>query len=279
MDSAVERSGGSAANTVAAVASLGGRAAYVGKVRDDALGRVFAEDIRAAGVTFDTPPARTGPPTARSMVLVTPDAQRTMQTFLGASAHLSPEDLDPEQVVGAAVVFLEGYLWDPEPGRRAALAAARIARDAGRRVALSLSDPSCVERHLDAFGGFVDRWVDVLFANEDESLALTGAAKLPDALDELRTRCPIAVVTRGEKGSVILDGPRTLEVAAERVARVVDTTGAGDLYAGGFLHGLAAGRDLATCGRIGSIAAAEVIGHLGARPETPLHRLVAERLG
>jgi sugar/nucleoside kinase (ribokinase family) len=276
MDSAVERS---AANTMAAVASLGGRAAYVGRVRDDALGRVFTEDIRATGVTFETRPARAGPSTARSMVLVTPDAQRTMQTYLGASAELGPEDLDREQIAAAGIVFLEGYLWDPEPARGALLLAARIAREAGRRVALTLSDRFCVERHLDELRAFVDGSVDVLFANEVEALALTGTASFDGAAAALRGRCPIAVITRSEKGSIILHGSDTIELRAERPTALVDTTGAGDLYAGGFLFGLSEGRDLPTCGRIGSIAAAEVISHVGARPETPLQRLVAERLG
>jgi len=275
----VERSGGSAANTVAAVASLGGRAAYVGRVHDDAAGRVFRDDIRAAGVLFDTPPAAAGPSTARSIVLVTPDAQRTMQTYLGAAALLAPEDLDPRALAGAGIVFLEGYLWDSPPARRAALAAARQARAGGRRVALSLSDPHCVERHLADLREFVAASVDVLFANESEALALTAAADLARALDGLRGRCPLAAVTRGERGSVVLDGERVLEIPATPVERVVDTTGAGDLYAGGFLFGLARGRDPAACGRIGGIAAAEVIAHVGARPEVPLSALVAQCMG
>lgn len=199
--------------------------------------------------------------------------------FQLAKAAAVPADLDAEQVARAGVVFLEGYLWDPEPARQAVLAAARIARQAGGRVALTLSDRFCVERHLDEFRGFVAPWVDVLFANEAEALALSGAADLAQAIEYLRGRCPIAVVTRSAKGSVILSEGQTLEIDAAPAERVIDTTGAGDLYAGGFLFGLSQGRDLATCGRIASIAAAEVIGHVGARPEVPLDRLVAQRLG
>jgi sugar/nucleoside kinase (ribokinase family) len=279
MGPAVECSGGSAANTMVGLASLGGSAAYVGKVRDDELGRVFRREIRAAGVRFDTPPAESGPPTGRSMIFVTPDAQRTMQTLLGASATLGPEDVDEGVVRSADILFLEGYLWDPEPAKRAMLRAAGVAHAAGRRVALSLSDPFCVERHREEFLDLVERHVDVLFCNEAEAIALHRASDLREALDSLRGTCDLAAVTRGPAGSIVLHRGREHEVEADAVERVVDTTGAGDLYAAGFLFGLAEGRDPETCGRIGSIAAGEVVGHFGARPETSLAKLVARKLG
>jgi sugar/nucleoside kinase (ribokinase family) len=208
MGPAVECSGGSAANTMVGLASLGGSAAYVGKVRDDELGRVFRREIRAAGVRFDTPPAESGPPTGRSMIFVTPDAQRTMQTLLGASATLGPEDVDEGVVRSADILFLEGYLWDPEPAKRAMLRAAGVAHAAGRRVALSLSDPFCVERHREEFLDLVERHVDVLFCNEAEAIALHRASDLREALDSLRGTCDLAAVTRGPAGSIVLHGGR-----------------------------------------------------------------------
>ena len=278
MGSTVECSGGSAANSMAGLASLGGRATYIGKVRDDALGEVFRRDIRAAGVAFDTPSASSGPPTGRCLILVTPDAQRTMQTLLGASATLGPDDVDHDAVANASITFLEGYLWDPELAKRAFLRAAGIAHAAGRKVALSLSDPLCVERHREEFRDLVDRHIDVLFGNEDEIVSLYEAETFDQALASLRGRCEVAAVTRGTRGSVILSGESLIEIDAEPVTRVVDTTGAGDLYASGFLYGLSEGRDLATCGRIGSIAAGEIISHFGARPATSLAEVVAGKL-
>jgi sugar/nucleoside kinase (ribokinase family) len=278
MGSKVECSGGSAANSMAGLASLGGQATYIGKVRDDALGEVFRRDIRAAGVAFDTPSATAGPPTGRCLILVTPDAQRTMQTLLGASATLQPEDVDHAAVAEASITFLEGYLWDPEPAKRAFLRATGIAHAAGRKVALSLSDPFCVERHRDEFRDLVERHVDVLFANQDEVVSLYQTPTVDAAIARLRGQCEVAAVTRGAEGSIVLSRDGLLEVAAEPVERVVDTTGAGDLYAAGFLYGLSEGRDLATCGRIGSIAAGEIISHVGARPATPLREVVARKL-
>ncbi|MCK5365822.1 MAG: adenosine kinase, partial [Gammaproteobacteria bacterium] len=227
MDSAVECSGGSAANSMVGLASLGGRAAYIGKVRDDVLGEVFRSDIRAAGVEFDTPAGTSGPPTGRCLVLVTPDAQRTMQTLLGASATLGPGDIDEATVAGAAITFLEGYLWDPEPAKMAFIRAAGITHDTGGKVALSLSDPFCVERHRAEFRELVDSHVDVLFANEDELVALYQTDNLDAALVRLRGRCEIAAVTRGAAGSSILSAEGLTEVPAEPVEKVVDTTGAG----------------------------------------------------
>ncbi len=278
MESRVECSGGSAANTLVGLASMGGSAAYIGKVRDDALGEIFRRDIRAAAVSFDTSAATTGPPTGRCLIFVTPDAQRTMQTLLGASATLGPDDVDPATIERAGITFLEGYLWDPEPAKKAFLRAAEIAHAAGRKVALSLSDPFCVERHREEFRDLVDNHVDVLFGNEAEVLSLYQTNDLDGALAALRGRCEIAAVTRSKDGSVILCGNDVIRVEAEPVDKVVDTTGAGDLYAAGFLFGLSEGRDPATCGRLGSIAAAEIISHFGARPESSLTDLVAAKL-
>lgn len=279
LESSVECSGGSAANTMVGVASLGGQASYIGRVRDDALGEIFRSDIRAAGVSFDTPSADSGPPTGRCLIFVTPDAQRTMQTLLGASSTLGPDDVDPETIRGASYTFLEGYLWDPEPAKQAFLRAAEIAHAAGRKVALTLSDSFCVERHREEFRDLVSNHVDVLFANEAEVRSLYQTQDLDGALAALRGRCEIAVVTRSVNGSVVLSGEQVIRVEAEPVAEVVDTTGAGDMFAAGFLFGLSEGLDPATCGRIGSLAAAEIIGHFGARPESSLKDLVAAKLG
>lgn len=278
MPPAVEMSGGSCANTMAGVASLGGRAAFFGKVHDDQLGTVFAHDIRASGVTFNVP-SGSDQPTGRCLIFVTPDAQRTMNTYLGAGSQLGPDDIDEETVAASQVVYLEGYLWDPPLAKEAFLKAARVAHAAGRKVALTLSDAFCVDRHRDSFLDLVEHHVDVLFANEAEILSLYQAGSFDEALQHVRGHCEIAALTRSEKGSVVAANGEVHVIDAERVGQVVDTTGAGDLYAAGFLYGLTHGRDLATCARIGAIAAAEVIGHFGARPETPLDALVRQRLG
>lgn len=278
MPPGIECSGGSAANTVAGLAALGGRGAYVGKVRDDQLGQVFRHDIRAAGITFDTPPAVDGSSTARCLVLVTPDAQRTMQTFLGACVALGPEDIDPTVISAAKVTYLEGYLWDQPRAKQAFVKAAEIAHAAGREVALSLSDPFCVDRHRDSFLDLVSGHVDILFANEAEITSLYQTSDFSEALRAVRGHCRVAALTRSEKGSVVVADGGTVVVSAEPVAQLVDTTGAGDLYAAGFLYGLTRGLDLAICARIGGIAAAEVISHVGARPEAPLADLVRQRL-
>jgi sugar/nucleoside kinase (ribokinase family) len=270
MGPGVEVSGGSCANTVVGAASLGSRVAYIGKVRDDELGRIFAHDIRAAGVHFATPPADGGPATARCLILVTPDAQRTMCTNLGACVELGPEDVDRDLVASAAVTYLEGYLWDPPRAKEAFRVVMAAASEAGRRVALTLSDPFCVERHRDEFRQLVDGPVDVLFANEHEIAALYEAPDLETAVAAVRGRCEIAVVTRSERGCLVVTAEAVHEVPAAPVERVVDTTGAGDLFAGGFLHGLTRGRPLPECARTGAAAAAEVISHFGARPETSL---------
>ena len=276
---AVECSGGSAANTIAGLASLGGRGAFVGKVRDDQLGGVFSHDIRAAGVHFETPSATAGAATATSLVLVTPDAERTMQTYLGACVDLGPDDIDEAEIAAAKVTYLEGYLWDPPAAKEAFRKAAGAAHASGREVSLSLSDPFCVDRHRADFRELVEGHVDILFANEDEIISLYEAADFDTALQAVRGHCALAALTRSAKGSVVLAGDEVHVIDAEPVADVVDTTGAGDAYAAGFLAGYTGGRDLATAARMGNIAAAEVISHLGARPATALDALVAERLG
>ncbi len=278
MGPGVEMSGGSAANTLAGLAALGGRGAFIGKVRNDELGSIFRHDIQAVGITYRTPPAEEGPRTARCLVLVTPDAQRTMQTFLGACTRLGPDDVDAELVAASRVTYLEGYLWDEPHAKEAFRKAARLAHDAGRRVALSLSDPFCVDRHRDSFLELVDHHVDILFANEAEITALYQTDDFEAAVRQVRGHCSIAALTRSEKGSVVVTQEDTVAVPAEPVAKVADTTGAGDMYAAGFLYGLTRGLDMSTCARIGSIAAAEVISHFGARPDAPLAELVAERL-
>ncbi len=276
MGPGVEVSGGSAANTAAGIASFGGNAAFIGKVGDDQLGEVFSHDIRAAGVSFASGPAAAeGEPTGRCLILVTPDAQRTMQTFLGASAGLGPDDVDEALVAASRVTYLEGYLWDPPLAKEAFVKAAETAAAAGRKVALSLSDSFCVDRHRAEFLDLVNNHVHILFANEAEITSLYEAGDFDEALQRVRGHCEIAALTRSEKGSVIVAGGEVHVLDAAPVGQVIDTTGAGDLYAAGFLHGYTRGEDPAACGRLGGIAAAEIIGHFGARPETPLAELAA----
>jgi sugar/nucleoside kinase (ribokinase family) len=277
MGPAIETSGGSAANTIVGLASLGSRSAFVGRVKDDELGRTFAHDIRAAGATYTTPPAAGGPSTGRCYVLVTPDGERTMNTFLGAAQDLHPADIDADLVAASAVLYLEGYLWDPKNAKEAFLKGANIAHEAGRTVALSLSDAFCVDRWRDEFLQLMrSGTVDLIFANEAELHSLYQTSDFDTAVAALRPDIAAAVVTRSEKGCIVL-GPEGIEaVPAFPVGRVVDTTGAGDLFAAGFLSGLARGADDRTCGRLGALAAAEVIGHLGARPEASLRDLARE---
>lgn len=277
MAGGVETSGGSAANTIAGLASFGGRGAFIGKVATDPLGAVFAADLRSLGVAFDTPPLREAgaPGTGRCLVTVTAGGERTMATYLGAAGSLGPDDIDKEAVEGAEIVYLEGYLFDPPEARRAFAKAAALAHGAGRRIALTLSDAFVVERHRPALLGFIEAEVDILFANEAEITALTQAPDFDGAVAAISGRPAIAAVTRGEKGSVIVAGERRHVIAAEPVPRVIDTTGAGDQYAAGVLFGLARGRPLAACGRLGSLAAAEVIGHYGPRPAVSLAELAA----
>lgn len=274
MGSGVEMSGGSAANTMCGVASFGGRAAYIGKVADDELGSVFAHDLRAVGVAFHPGQPEGEMRTGRCLILVSPDAQRTMNTYLGMSSWLHPGDLDESVIADAQVTYLEGYLFDRPEAKEAFRKAARTAHAADRRVSLTLSDPFCVDRHRDDFRGLVQDDVDILFGNADELRALYEVETFEAAIDLVRKDCQLAAITNGKDGSVIITREAVIPVSAEPVSRVLDTTGAGDLYAAGFLHGLTSGRSLAECGRLGSLAAAEVISHVGPRPLVELRRLV-----
>ena len=270
-----ETSGGSAGNTVAGIAALGGRAAYIGKVADDQLGDIFAHDIRAIGVTYDTPRLTEGLSTARSLIFVTPDAQRTMQTFLGATTQLGPEDVNMDYITSSKVLYLEGYLWDQPRAKKAMRDAAIKAQEAGVKVALTLSDGFCVARYRDEFLDLAENHVDILFANESEILSLYQVEQFDHALQEVRAHCEIAALTRSEKGSVVVNGSEVHVIDAEKGVKVVDTTGAGDQYAAGFLYAYTHGYDLAICGKLGGIMAAEVIGHLGPRPEADVRQLAA----
>ena len=277
MGPAVEMSGGSAANTIVGLAGLGARTAFVGKIKDDELGRTYSHDIRAAGVSFATAPATDGPSTGRCYVLVTPDGERTMNTYLGAAQDLHPADIDAAAVAASAIVYLEGYLWDPSNAKAAFLKAATIAHQAGRKVALTLSDAFCVDRWRDEFLQLMrSRTVDLIFANEAELHSLYQTADFNAAVAGLRADIDVAVITRSEQGCLVVGPDGAEAVPAFPVERVVDTTGAGDLFAAGFLCGLARGADDRSCGRLGALAAAEVIQHLGARPETSLKDLARE---
>jgi adenosine kinase len=274
MGTTTESSGGSAANTIVGAASLGARTAFVGKVRDDELGHAFAHDIRANGVAFDIKPAADGPSTARCYIVVTPDGERTMNTYLGAAQNLFSSDIDEQAVAASAITYLEGYLWDPPHAKEAFIKAAGIAHKASRKVALTLSDAFCVDRYRDEFRKLMrDKTVDILFANESELRSLYQTADFDTALEALRGDIGLAVVTRSEKGCVVIQGKTTERVPAAPIARMVDATGAGDLFAAGFLVGHSRGQDLRTAARLGALAAAEVIQHVGARPETPLKAL------
>ncbi len=276
MAPAVEISGGSAANTIAGIASLGGRTAFFGKVRNDQLGDVFAHDIRSLGVTFETAAATMGPATARCLVLVTPDGERTMSTYLGASVGFGPDDVDDAVVAAAQVTYLEGYLWDPQEAKQAFRKAARTARDAGRMVSLSLSDAFCVDRFRGEFRELVRDDVDVLFANEAEIMSLYEVDSFDEAMQIVRKECRLAALTRSAAGCVITRGDEIHVVDAAKVDSVEDTTGAGDLFAAGFLRGLTQDFELTRCAELGALAAAEVISHIGARPEKDLSALAAE---
>jgi sugar/nucleoside kinase (ribokinase family) len=277
MGPATEISGGSAGNTAAGVASFGGHAAYFGKVRDDQLGAIYRHDMRSLGVRFDSAAASDGPATARSFILVTPDGERTMNTYLGACVNLDERDVDAEIVKASAVTYMEGYLYDKPAAMTAFRAAAKISQAAGRLTSITLSDSFCVERHRDAFLDLIRTSIDIVFANETEIKALYKTQSFSGAIDAARLDCPLVVVTRSEKGSVIVKGQDTIEVPAHPVKTVVDVTGAGDLYAAGFLFGHTSGKPLAHCARLGSLAAAEVISHVGARPEVNLATLAREQ--
>ena len=273
----IEASGGSAGNTIAGVASLGGRGVFIGKVADDQLGDVYAHDMQAIGAVFSGGRLKGGAPTGRSLINVTPDGERTMSTFLGAATELAPEDVDPAIVEASQIIYMEGYLFDPPNGRRAFAKAAGLARASSRLISLSLSDSFVVDRHRGALVGFIDTEVDVVFANEDEITALFETSDFDSAARAIADRVKIAAITRGAKGSVVIAGGQVHEIEAFSVEKVVDTTGAGDQYAAGFLYGLSQGRSMDHCGRLGSLAAAEVIAHLGPRPQVSLKDLAAAR--
>ena len=277
MEDGIETSGGSAANTMAGYASLGGRGGFIGKVADDSLGKAFISDIKKQGLLFDTTPLAVGAPTGRCLVLITPDAQRTMNTFLGAAVELSENDIEPDQIADALVTYLEGYLFDREQAKKAFIKAAEVAHKAGRRVALSLSDPFCVDRHREDFLELVEHHIDILFANEDEIKSLYQQEDFEEASKLISNHVEVAALTRSEKGAVIISGDERISVPAEPVEKVIDTTGAGDQFAAGFLYGFTEGKDLETCGRYGVIAAAEVISHVGPRPLVRLSDLIEEK--
>jgi sugar/nucleoside kinase (ribokinase family) len=274
MGPGIEVSGGSCGNTMAGIASCGSRGAYIGKVRNDQLGQVFGHDLKSLGVAFDTAQATAGPSTARCLILVTPDAQRTMNTYLGACTGLAPADIDTGVVAAAEVTYVEGYLWDAPQAKQAVLKAFEVARAAGRKVSITLSDSFCVGRYREEFRALIRDKVDILFGNEAEITSLYQVKSFEEAMAATRQEAKIAALTRSEKGSVVIRGAETYAVPAHPGARVVDTTGAGDLYASGFLHGFTHGRPLAECARLGGVAAAEIISHVGARPETPLKALM-----
>jgi sugar/nucleoside kinase (ribokinase family) len=277
MGPAIEASGGSAGNTVAGVASFGGRAAFIGKVADDVFGKLYRHDMRASGVHFDTPPLAGGAPTARSMILVTPDGERTMNTYLGACQALAPGDIDAELVAESLITYLEGYLWDPPLAKDAFRRAARIAHAAGRKVSITLSDAFCVDRYRQEFLGLIrDKTIDILFANDSELRSLYETASFETAVEALRKDCRLAAVTVGPEGALIVEPDKVVKVPATPVETVVDTTGAGDLFASGFLFGFARGLGHADSARLGTIAAAEVIGHIGPRPATSLAELARQ---
>jgi len=273
-----EASGGSAGNTIAGIAALGGRTAYIGKVAKDQLGDVFTHDLRAVGVAYDTPPLVDGLPTARSLILVTPDAQRTMQTFLGATTQLGPEDVNMQYITGSKVLYLEGYLWDQPRAKEAMRNAAIAAHEAGVKVSFTLSDSFCVARYRAEFLELVDKHVDILFANEHEILSLYEVENFDDALQKVRGHCEIAALTRSEKGSVVLRGDEVHVIDAVPGVKVVDTTGAGDAYAAGFLYGYTQGLDLATCGRLGGAMAAQVIAQYGPRADVKDVKALAQKV-
>ena len=280
MGPATEKSGGSAANTLAGLAALGTKCAFIGQVADDQFGQVFTHDIRSAGITFETRAREQDPPTGRCLIFVTPDGERTMNTFLGAGQFLPAAALDEDLIAAGAILYLEGYLWDPEEPRKAMRRAIDVARNAGRKVAFTASESFVIDRHGDDFRAMIeDGVIDILFVNESELATLTGKDDFEDGLAALSGKVPVLVATRSEKGAVAIANGTRAQVAAEPVVKVVDTTGAGDQFAAGFLSGHAKGLDLETCLRRGAIAAAEVISHIGPRPEADMQALMAQKLG
>jgi len=272
----VQEAGGSAANTMAGLASLGARAMFLGKVRDDALGARFGESLKSLGVDFTTAPAAGGSPTASSMIAVTPDGQRSMNTYLGACREMTPADVDECEIAQAGILYIEGYLWDADAAKEASRKAIRAAKKAGAKVALSLSDSFCVGRFRDEFLDLMKRDLDILFANEDEAKSLFETEDFAVVVEKMKAWGKLAVITRSAQGCVVIQGGEHYAVPAYPVAKVADTTGAGDLFAAGFLYGLTRGKSLTDCGRLGGLAAAEVISHYGARPETSLKQLAKD---
>ncbi|MEM1370662.1 MAG: adenosine kinase [Pseudomonadota bacterium] len=277
MSSSIQASGGSASNTMVGIASFGGKSAFIGKLADDAFGKTFAEDLKAAGVEFQGTPIKSDLATGRSLILVTPDGQRTMNTALGISSNLSPADVDEAEIAKAKIVYLEGYLFDRDDAKAAFQRAAQLAKTTGAKVALTLSDAFCVERHRDSFLELIRNDVDILFANEAEILSLYQTEDFAIAVSNAAADTALAALTRSENGSLILADDERIEIAALPVEAVVDTTGAGDLYAAGFLYGLSQSDDLKKAGQLGSLAASEIISHLGARPERSLQTLATEK--
>lgn len=274
----IECSGGSAANTIAGLASMGASTSYIGKVRDDQLGNVFQHDIKALGTDYTTSAATDGPATAHCLVLVSPDAERTMCTYLGACGNLTEADIDEDTVKSSSISYLEGYLWDPEPAKAAFRKAIKIAHDAGNKVSLSLSDPFCVDRHHDEFLKLVKDGVDILFANEDEIKMLYGTDDVNEAARLVQQDCDIAAITCGASGCIVTNKDEIGHVQSRNVENLVDTTGAGDLFAAGFLYGLTNGKSIGECGAIGNLVAGEVITHLGARPDIDLKKFITENI-
>ena len=274
----LETSGGSAANTIAGIAQLGGKAGFIGRVKKDSLGETFTKDIRSSGATFNLPAINEGPPTARCFIYVTPDAQRTMCTYLGASIYLGPEDLDLSLIRKAKVLYLEGYLWDNQNAKNAFITAAEECKKAGGKIALSLSDFLCIERHRDSFLYLVENYIDILFANETEIKALYKAPDMEIAKNAVKGKCELAVLTRGEKGSLIVTKNDEYTIKSYNFGEVIDTTGAGDLYASGFLYGYTSGKDLVSCGNIGSICSGHIVSILGPRAKTSLSLLIKKEM-
>ncbi|WP_269624431.1 adenosine kinase [Prochlorococcus marinus] len=274
----IQRSGGSVANSLACIAQLGGKAAFIGRVRNDKLGKIFTEEISTTGTIFKTPPSSIGPSTARCLIFVTPDAQRTMCTYLGASVLLEPKDIDLSAIMEAKILYLEGYLWDNPAAKNAFIKAAEIAKNAGRKVALSLSDSFCVSRHRESFIKLVEDHIDILFANEDEITTLYKTS-LNASLEKLKKKCDLAAVTIGEKGSILISNGKEINIDPFILGKAVDTTGAGDLYAGGFLKGLADGLNPELSAKIGSICAGQIVTQLGSRSNTDLLKLINSHLG
>ena len=278
LGAAIECSGGSAANTIAGLASLGSKTAYMGKIKDDQLGAVFDHDISSLGITFPTAKDQSGVSTARCLVMVSPDAERTMCTYLGACVNLTEQDIDPEIVASSAVTYMEGYLWDPEQAKAAFRKAMSLAHNAGRKTSLSLSDSFCVGRHKQEFLQLAEHEIDILFANEDELLMLYDTQDMSVALKAVQQHCEVAAITRGAKGCTIVSANDIIDIGGCKVDNLVDTTGAGDLFAAGFLHGYSRNLDLGTCGQMGNLVASEVITHMGARPDVNLKQFLVDNL-